>query len=72
MRIAVESKLCTRRTRLEPKAPSSEQHRDLVKAARDLGVDESEEAFDKALRRVASAPPPKPVQKRKKNARKRT
>ena len=42
------------------------QHQDFVKAARELGTDESEEAFDKVLKRVASAPPPKSVQKRKK------
>ena len=44
----------------------SDQHREFVKAARELGCDESEEAFDKVLRKVASAPPPKSVQKRKK------
>jgi len=46
--------------------PTGDQHADFVKAARELGVDESEEAFDKVLKRVASAPPPKSVQKRKK------
>ena len=45
---------------------SEGQHREFVKAARELGCDESEEAFDKVLRKVASAPPPKSVQKRKK------
>ena len=55
------------------KAPKSDadQHRDFVKAARELGTDESEEAFDKVLKRVASAPPPKSVQKRKTPARKK-
>ena len=38
------------------KAATDEQHRDFVKAARELGVDESEEAFDKVLKRVAKAP----------------
>jgi hypothetical protein len=49
---------------LKPKA-GTDQHREFVKAARELGTDESEEAFDKVLKRVAKAPPPKSVQKRK-------
>jgi hypothetical protein len=49
---------------LKPKS-GSDQHRDFVKAARELGVDESEEAFDRALGKIAKAPPPKTVQKRK-------
>ena len=48
------------------KLKSDHQHREFVKAARELGCAESEEAFDKVLRKVASAPPPKSVQKRKK------
>lgn len=51
--------------------PTEDQHGQFVKAARDLGVDESEEAFDKVLKRVASAPPPKSVQKRKKGGARR-
>jgi hypothetical protein len=47
------------------KKAAAERHREFVKAARELGTDESEEAFDKVLKRVASAPPPKSVQKRK-------
>jgi|GEM_PF-4862919 len=47
------------------KKPEAQQHREFVKAARELGADESEEAFDKVLKRVAKAPPPKSVQKRK-------
>lgn len=43
----------------------SDQHREFVKAARELGTDESEEAFDTVLGKIASAPPPKSVQKRK-------
>jgi hypothetical protein len=43
----------------------ADQHREFVKAARELGTDESEDAFDKVLKRVAKAPPPKSVQKRK-------
>ncbi len=42
-----------------------DQHKRFVDAARELGADESEEAFDKLLKRVAKAPPPKTVQKRK-------
>ena len=47
------------------------QHEAFVKAARELGADESEEAFDKVLKRVASAPPPKSVQKRKASRRRK-
>ena len=50
----------------QKKVSPADQHREFVKAARELGCDESEEAFDKVLRKVASAPPPKSVQKRKK------
>ena len=48
----------------------SDQHREFAKATRDLGVDESEDAFDKVLKRVAKAPPPKTVRKRKRAERK--
>jgi hypothetical protein len=50
----------------QPESAPTQQHREFVKAARKLGVDESEEAFDKMLKRIASAPSPKSVQKRKK------
>ena len=43
----------------------SEQSESFIKAARELGTDESEEIFDKVLKKIASAPPPKSVQKRK-------
>lgn len=49
---------------------SDEQHRAFVKKARELGCDESEEAFDRALGKVAEAPPPASVQKRKARPRK--
>jgi hypothetical protein len=49
----------------------SDQHSEFVKAAREIGTDESEDAFDKVLRKVASAPPPKSVQKRKKKAKRK-
>jgi hypothetical protein len=42
------------------------------KAARELGCDEDEAAFDKALRKIASEKPPASVQKRKRAASKRT
>jgi hypothetical protein len=48
------------------KKQPDEQRRAFVKAARELGCDESEEAFDRALGKIAKAPPPKSVQKRKK------
>ena len=47
-------------------ARTQDQGREFIKAARELGTDESEDAFDKVLKRVASAPPQKSVQKRKK------
>jgi hypothetical protein len=34
-------------------------------AARELGCSEDENAFDKTLKKIASAPPPKSVEKRK-------
>lgn len=46
--------------------PPTYQHREFVKAARELGCDEDPAAFDKLLKRIASAPPPLSVQKRKK------
>jgi hypothetical protein len=47
----------------EPK-PDDEQLKRFQDAARNLGTDESEEAFDRALRKVASArPAPKPKRK---------
>lgn len=47
-----------------------DQHGEFVKTARELGCDESEDAFDRALGRIAKAPPPKSVQKRKTKKRK--
>lgn len=47
------------------------QHAEFVKAARELGTDESEASFDKMLGKIAKAPPPKTVQKRKKSQRKK-
>ena len=47
------------------KSQTDSQHAEFVKAARELGVDETEEAIDKVLKRVAKAPPPKTAQKRK-------
>ena len=53
------------------KSADQEQSQAFVQAARDLGADESEEAFDKVLKRIASAPPPRSVQKRKATSSKR-
>ena len=50
---------------------SADQHHEFVKAAREIGTDESEEAFDKVLGRIAKAPPPKSVQKRKKSSKRK-
>ena len=47
------------------KKPASSQYVRFVDAARDLGCDEDEAAFDKTLMKISSAPPPKSVQKRK-------
>jgi hypothetical protein len=47
------------------KQSSDDQHHEFVKAARELGTNEDVAAFDKVLRKIASAPPPKSVQKRK-------
>lgn len=52
--------------------PPADQHAEFVKAARELGCDESEEAFDRALGKIAKAPPPKSVQKRKRKARRKS
>jgi hypothetical protein len=49
----------------QPELTPSDQHKLFQEAARDLGCDDSEEAFDRALKKIASAPPPKSVQKRK-------
>ena len=42
-----------------PKTSSAQrnQHRAFVNAARELGCDDDPDAFDKALKKVASAPP---------------
>ena len=47
------------------KQQAENQHREFFKAARELGTDESEEAFDKVLGKIASAPPPASVKQRK-------
>lgn len=47
------------------KKTASSQHARFVNAARELGCDEDEAAFDKVLKKIASAPPPKSVEKRK-------
>lgn len=56
--------------KLNVKAGSAtSQHEQFVKAARELGTDESEDAFDKVLGKIAKAPPPKSVRKRGKKKR---
>ena len=55
------------RTRLEPmkrKMTATEQSVEFKKMARELGADESPEAFDKTLRRIAPGAPA-PLSKRK-------
>jgi len=49
-----------------------EQRRELVKAAREPGCDVSDATFDKVLKKIASTPPPKSVQKRKASAKEKT
>jgi hypothetical protein len=44
---------------------TTSQHRAFVKAARELGCDDDSAAFDKVMKKIASAPSPKSVQKRK-------
>jgi len=41
------------------------QYEKFKKVARELGCDEDEKAFDQKLKKVATASPPKSVQKRK-------
>jgi len=53
------------------KKSPTEQHLEFVKAARELGTDESADAFDKVLKKIASAPPPDTVQERKKRKKKK-
>lgn len=55
-----------------PALTPAEQHKLFKQTARELGTDESEEAFDKVLGKIASAPPPKTVQKRKSKKRSKT
>ena len=48
-----------------PKKGNEDQSEAFKKAARELGLDEGEEAFDNVLKKITKAPPPKSVQKRK-------
>jgi hypothetical protein len=54
-----------------PKKDDEDQSEAFKKAARDLGIDESEGAFDNVLKKITKAPPPKTVQKRKSKKRSR-
>ena len=47
------------------KTDDQDQGEAFKKAARELGLDDGEEAFDKVLKKITKAPPPKSVQKRK-------
>jgi hypothetical protein len=49
----------------KPKTQHSSQQKAFIEAARSLGCDDDEEAFDKRLKAVASAPPPTPAKKPK-------
>jgi hypothetical protein len=51
--------------RKEPELTPAEQFKRFKDAARDLGCDDNEDTFDRALKKIVSAPPPKSVQKRK-------
>lgn len=42
----------------------SQQSKLFVEKARELGCDDDESAFDKTLKKIASAPPPKTAKKR--------
>lgn len=44
---------------------TSDQSKKFKKAARELGCDESEEAVDELMKRVASSPPPRKDEKTK-------
>jgi hypothetical protein len=52
---------------MRAKPQKSDQHREFVKAARELGCDDDEAAFKDRLKQLVSAPPPKAksVKKRK-------
>ncbi len=51
---------------MSPKQPAKvTQSNKFATAARELGCDDDEEAFDKKLKAVASAPPPKDTPKKK-------
>jgi len=54
-----------------PVMPRNDQLERFKKAARELGSDESEEAFDVALKRMGSAPPAPLEKKRSRPAKKR-
>ena len=52
------------------KPKDAKQHEEFVRAARELGTDDDPGAFDRMLKKITKAPPPKTVQKRKARARK--
>jgi hypothetical protein len=48
-----------------PIEQQTEQYQKFIDAARSLECDENDVAFDTKLKKIASAPPPKSVEKRK-------
>lgn len=48
----------------QSKPQERDQRAQFIEAAREVGANENEAAFDKALKKVASAPPPKSVKKK--------
>ena len=51
--------------RKKPEQPHLTQSQRFIEVARDLGCDEDADAFKDKLKKLASAPPPKSVEKRK-------
>ena len=48
------------------KRKSTDQSKKFIEAARELGCKEDPRAFDRALKKIAEAPPPDTAQERKK------
>lgn len=58
--------------RTPPPANEAAQFERFKEVARELGCDEDEEAFDRALAQIAKSPPVKHVPKKQKNPRRKT
>lgn len=50
---------------MQSDAKRSDQSKRFIDAARELGADTSPDVFDRALKKISEAPPPKSIQKRK-------